>query len=130
MTDDENDPRFQHEAATMYQKVVEFCKGKPLTAHTVRAIEQIIYDSRLRAKIHGVQLPDLVVLPLRNRAGESAVEMTRRDLEDSGIETVMVNIYRKYQGQFEAIDLARAINYGYPHYKISRSRELIEAGHA
>ena len=107
MTDDERD---------LEQKRLEFKVNKFLGAdmngRTVEAIEDVVKDHRHTCRLRGMDFPELavIVLPVIG-----SIDVVSRDLDQKGIETLIVNLAKKYPA-VSAAELGFAINRAFPGY--------------
>lgn len=106
--------RARHAATLLTNEVKHFCEGRPCDNATINAIEDLIKRHRAAACLHGIDFPEMVVMPFP-RLG--AVEIVRRDLDEKAIQTIVLNVTVKYP-MVTAHELAAAVRYAFPGYRV------------
>lgn len=87
--------------------------GRRMHDREIQQIEEICKDHRQRAQLRGLDFPPLAVVVMPT-AGN--VEIVPGDLDQKGIETLIVNIARKWP-TVSAADLAFGIKRAFPDYR-------------
>lgn len=107
MTDDER----TLEQNRLALKIERFL-GQPMNGRMLEKIDGILADHRQRCRMRGLDFPDVVAVVMPT-AGN--IDVVSRELDQKGIETLIVNLARKYP-TVSRDDLAFGINRAFPGY--------------
>lgn len=107
MTDDER----ATEQKRLAVKINTFL-GRPMNGRTVERIEEIVKDHRTGCRLRGIDFPECAVV-IMPTAGN--IEIVPRDLDLKGVQTLIVNIAKKWP-TVSAADLSFGIHRAFPGY--------------
>lgn len=110
-THDMSDEETQIEQRRLAAKLETFLR-QPMNGRTVEKIEEMVKDHRNKARLRGLKFPDLAVIVLPTLGN---IEVVPRDLTQQDIETLIVNLARKWPA-VSAAELGFAINRAFPGY--------------
>lgn len=100
-------------AKLLFDRIMQFCRGKFMTKRLIEEVEQLVYDHRSQCKAKGIDFPRLTVFPL---VEQGAVHTFNADLDEQGIQTAILNMTVQYPA-VTAADLANGCRHAFPHYK-------------
>lgn len=109
-----DDPRIGQAVRQLVARLAKF-RGAPLRKETFDDINALVKDHRRQCRMHGIDFPHLTALVL---TGVGAIEMVRKDLDLKGVQTIVVNLTRRYP-QVTPEELARAVGWAFPWYRPS-----------
>jgi hypothetical protein len=112
ITDTDNSEAINAWAMDLFAKVNIAFVGRRLDQAAVDGIKQLIQDEAARARAEGLQVPDLVVIPLPK---QNSMEIVRQDLDLAGVANTIVRIGHKYPG-ITPREIAWAIRQAFPGY--------------
>lgn len=92
-------------------KVTRFL-GQPMNGRTLARIDEILDDHRQRCRMQGLDFPEVVAVVMPTVGN---IDVVPRDLDLKGIETLILNLVRKYPS-VSRDDLAFGINRAFPGY--------------
>lgn len=112
MTEDE----LQAEQRRIAWKVTQFV-GRDLNQSTILKIEGVVQDHIAAVRREGLDMPQLAVvfIPESTPGVGGSVDIVPRDLDRKGIETLIVNLAKKYPGS-SARNIGFGINRAFPGY--------------
>jgi hypothetical protein len=102
-------------AQNLFIAINRFAVGRPMEQGVIDAIREIVTHERNVARGKGIDIPELVVVPL---PVQRSVEIFRRDLDQQGIANVIVRLAAKYPGITEQ-EIAHAVRGAWPEYQRS-----------
>lgn len=103
-------------AGELFDMVRRHCgMRREMSRQLIEEVEQIVRGYTVLARQDGIPFPDLVVVSLEITGG---IEVVRRDLDDSSITQLILNISAKYAHHaVRSTDIAAGIMRAFPHYR-------------
>jgi hypothetical protein len=105
--------RANRAASILYERVRVLVSGNQINRAMVAIVEKAVSDHRIEAILAGISFPTLVVLPL---PAQGAVQLVRADLDEKGIQTIVLNLTVQYP-EVTAGELAAAVRHGFPDFR-------------
>jgi hypothetical protein len=112
MAEEEVDPRLGSAVRSLAQKMASFCTGRPLDQQLVSDVMGIYEDHRTRARLAGIDFPEMVLLILDE---QKQLRFVRRNLTPQQIDVLIQDVYTVYKAP--ADEIARAIRRAFPHHR-------------
>lgn len=112
MTENETDPRLARAVRVLSQKMASFCQGRPLDQQLISDVMGIYEDHRTRARLAGVDFPELVLVIMDVK---KQLRFVRRNLTPRQIDVLIQDLHTVYQS--EPDEIARAIRRAFPHHR-------------
>jgi hypothetical protein len=107
------DLRANRAASILFERVKHVVAGHVVSRSLIERIERLVRDHRVEASLAGIKFPTMVVLPLPY---QGAVQLVRADLDEKGIQTIVLNLTVQYP-DVTAPELAAAVHHGFPRFR-------------
>ena len=98
-----DDHRLARAVRSLAQKMASFCHGRPLDRQLVSDVMGLYEDHRTRARLEGVDFPEMVLLILDER---KQLRFVRRNLTPRQIDVLIQDVYTEYRAKPD--EIARA----------------------
>lgn len=106
----ENVSREKLSADELGRKIYREMAGMPLNRASLRKVESMVQEHVKSARRHGIDFPDMTVIPLR---GIGSFQIARRDHDAKDLQVLVWNLYAMHPLLTEE-ELAWGIEHAYP----------------
>lgn len=124
MTEELLDPRLVRSKDLLAEKIAALCVGRELDKQTVHDVEELYRAHRSRARLDGIDFPEMVVVVMDV---QRRLRLVRRDLDALGLDNLVVELAQSQGAAYDPTEIARALRRAFPHHRSPDPRDRARA---
>lgn len=114
------EPRLAASVKELARKLAEFCVRRELDTQTVHDATDLCERHRTAARLRGIDFPEMVLVVLDR---QKKLRFVRRDLDERGVDNLVVELAQMQGGNYDPAEIARAIRRAFPHHRAPDPRD-------